>query len=171
MVIDTDCICSCKSNYHTRTTTTASLQKDGQLVVRNESSTPFALRTGRTIVCRVWIVSRSLHVTAINEQPFVRSGRWLPVARHNFARIGWILVFRATFNNISGGQFYWWRKHEYPKKTTDHPQVTEKLHHIMLNRVHLTSSGFELTTLVVIGNDCIESCKSNYHTNHDHDDT
>ena len=25
--------------------------------------------------------------------------------------------------------------------------------------------GFELTTLVVIGTDCIGSCKSNYHTN------
>ena len=26
------------------------------------------------------------------------------------------------------------------------------------------SAGFELTTLVVIGTDCIGSCKSNYHT-------
>ena len=49
----------------------------------------------------IWICSRSLHVTASNEQPFVKSGRWLSVARHNFARIGWILVFNATFNNIS----------------------------------------------------------------------
>ena len=35
---------------------------------------------------------------------------------------------------------------------------------IMLYRVHLHLSGFELTMLVVIGTNCIGSCKSNYHT-------
>ena len=39
-----------------------------------------------------------------------------------------------------------------------------KLYHIMLHRVHPAWAGFELTTLVVIGTDCIGSCKSNYHT-------
>jgi hypothetical protein len=34
----------------------------------------------------------------------------------------------------------------------------------MLYRVHLAWAEFELTTLVVIGTDCIGSCKSNYHT-------
>jgi hypothetical protein len=33
----------------------------------------------------------------------------------------------------------------------------------MLYRVHLTWAGFKLTTLVVIGIDCIGSYKSNYH--------
>ena len=56
---------------------------------------------------------------------------------------------------------YWWRKLEWPEKTTDLSQVTDKL-----NKCIITSSwtGFELTTLVVISTDCIGSCKSNYHT-------
>ena len=43
-------------------------------------------------------------------------------------------------------------------------RVPDKLYCIMLHRVDLAWAGFELTTLVVIGTDCIGSCKSNYHT-------
>ena len=70
------------------------------------------------------------------------------------------MVFNDTFNNIS--VISWWSV-LLVEETIDLLQVTVQLYHKMLYQVYLTMSRFELTTLVVIGTDCIDSCKSNYH--------
>jgi hypothetical protein len=36
----------------------------------------------------------------------------------------------ALFQLYYGNQFQWWKKPEYPERTTDHGHVTGKLHHL-----------------------------------------
>jgi len=65
------------------------------------------------------------------------------------------MVFNATFNNISAIS---WRSVllvEDSEETTHLSQVTDKLYHIML--FISPWSRFELTTLVVIGTECLGS--------------
>jgi hypothetical protein len=65
-----------------------------------------------------------------------------PITQPSFGdNLRFFLVwFIAIFNNISVfhcGQFYWWRKSEYPENTTDIPQVTDKLvEHAKLQRTY-----------------------------------
>jgi hypothetical protein len=69
------------------------------------------------------------------------------------------MVFNTTFNNISvisWRSFYWWRK---PQTCCKSLTLTHNVQWIYTS----PWSGFELMS-VVIGTDCIGSCKSNYRT-------
>jgi hypothetical protein len=76
-----------------------------------------------------------------------------------------VMVFNVTFNNISVislRSVLLVKETEYREKTTDLSQITNTLYHIILYRGQLPWTGFEPTTYVVLGTDCIVSCKYNY---------
>jgi hypothetical protein len=72
----------------------------------------------------------------------------------------WFIVFNVTFNNIS---VISWRsillveEIRVPGENLRNATLAEKLYRIMLYRVHFAWPGFELSTLVVIGTDCISN--------------
>ena len=65
----------------------------------------------------------------------------------------------TIFQFDHGGQFCWWRKLEH-QPAASHRQT---LSHNFVSNTSCHEQDLKLTNFVVIGTDCIGSCKFNYH--------
>jgi hypothetical protein len=125
-------------------------------------SPPGGVKTRRSLMIKLGMVmqlgveKQPIHI--LPQHPYIYS----KYEKHT----NMVMVFNVTFNNISAIS---WRsvllvgETGVPGEKNPTCRKSLTLYHIILYRVHLAWVGFELTTLHVIGTDCIGSCKSNYH--------
>ena len=126
--------------------------------VHGENHQPTARDTSH-IYSKLIIVSLSCLSMAFCATKYLNDGSRL----YNIRLRAMVMVFNYTFNHIS---FIPWRSLLLVEETGLPRESYRRvaLYHIMMYRIHLAITGFELTSLVVIDIDCTGVCKFNNHT-------
>jgi len=74
----------------------------------------------------------SVTVATFYWRAYIKPGKWVVMPMW-VGGLRCLTSLSTIFQLYRGGQFYWWRKPEYPKKTTDLPQT---LSHNLASSTH-----------------------------------